>query len=179
MRIQLTINGALGTYEVHPGTTLLELLRREAWFGVKHGCETGECGSCTVLVDGVALNSCIYLAAQAHGKAVLTIEGLGRPEDLHPLQEAFADSGAVQCGYCTPAMILMAAELLRHTANPTEEEVRDALSGTLCRCTGYEKPVQAVLQVAVRMREEAHGVQEVPGGGPQDAAGRRLQAGVR
>ncbi|RMF32155.1 MAG: (2Fe-2S)-binding protein, partial [Chloroflexi bacterium] len=165
MRIHLTINGEPFEVEAAPYETLLTLLRREGFFSVKHGCEDGTCGACTVLVDGIPRPSCTMLAPQAQGRAITTVEGLSRvqtaPADrpgasipigwrghrrLHALQEAFIETGAIQCGYCTPAMLLAAKALLDEEPNPTEAEVRDALSGILCRCTGYVKPVQAVLR---------------------------------
>jgi len=141
----------------------LSALRRLGYFGAKFGCDTGECGVCAVLVDGKPLNSCRLLAAQAEGHVIETIESLGQhpqqgwkqTEGLHPLQQAFIESGAIQCGYCTPAQILAAFHLLEHNPNPTEAEVRDALSGVLCRCTGYLKPVEAVLRAAAMLRGEA------------------------
>jgi len=163
MEIQLSINQIPHTIDVSPGESLLKALRRLGYFGVKHGCETGECGACTVLLDSRPVNSCVYLAAQAEGHSIQTIESVGQhPEQgwketpgLHPLQKAFVESGAIQCGYCTPAMILAAQELLSRNPNPSEVEVRQALSGILCRCTGYLKPVQAVLRAAAALRGEA------------------------
>ena len=177
MEINLTINGQGKTLQVAPGDLLLNVLRREGYFGVKHGCEDGSCGACTVLVDNVARTSCTLLAAQAHGAAITTIEGvagvasegLGPSQgwrghvDLQPLQQAFVETGAIQCGYCTPAMILAAQALLDTQPNPTEGQVREALSGVLCRCTGYVKPVQAVLRAAAGLRgEEVPPIQEHP-----------------
>lgn len=167
MKIELTLNGTPRTFEIHPGTLLMELLRSEGLHSVKHGCETGECGSCSVLVDGHSLNACIYLAAQAHKREVLTAEYLGSPDHLHPLQEAFVETGAIQCGYCTPAMLMAAYELLLENPQPTESQVRDAFSGTLCRCTGYVKPVEAVLKAAEAIRSQGlelrpHGAGERP-----------------
>jgi aerobic-type carbon monoxide dehydrogenase small subunit (CoxS/CutS family)/CO/xanthine dehydrogenase FAD-binding subunit len=147
-RVDITINGQRRHAEGEARTTLLDLLRREGFWGVKHGCETGECGACVVLLDGRPVNACLTLALRAHGHAVHTVEGMGSPDALHPVQQAFVDTGAVQCGYCTPAMELCARALLDAVPDPTEEEVRDALAGCLCRCTGYVKPVQAVLQAA-------------------------------
>lgn len=155
MDIDLTVNKETKTWNVSPNETLLHALRRNGYFGVKHGCENGECGACAVLIDGKPFASCVMLAAQAEGKHITTIESLGQvqeqgwkhTEGLHPLQKAFVEMGALQCGYCTPAMILAAQALLEKNPNPTEEQVRDALSGVLCRCTGYLKPVQAVLSV--------------------------------
>ncbi len=154
MRIQVTVNGEPQTFDVAPGERLLWALRRHGYFGVKHGCETGECGACAVLLDGRPVPACAVLAAQAHGRHITTVEALGTRQHLHPLQRAFAEVGAIQCGYCTPAMLLAAAALLERTLHPTEEDVRDALSGVLCRCTGYVKPVQAVLLAAARLRGE-------------------------
>ena len=151
-RIEMTINGALRHAEVEARTTLLDLLRKLGLWGVKHGCETGECGACAVLLDGRPVPSCLVLALRAQGRALQTVEGLGTPEALHPVQQAFVDTGAIQCGYCTPAMELCAKSLLDAFADPSEEEVRDALAGCLCRCTGYVKPVQAVLQAAQAAR---------------------------
>src|SRR5712692_7919757 len=154
MELTLTINDHSQILDITPNETLLRALRRNGYFGVKHGCENGECGACAVLVNGVPINSCVMLAAQAEGKHVTTIEALGQVEEqgwkhtegLHPLQKAFVEIGALQCGYCTPAMILAAKALLDTNPNPTEDQVRDAFSGVLCRCTGYLKPVQAVMQ---------------------------------
>jgi putative selenate reductase molybdopterin-binding subunit len=163
MRLRLTLNGHRVAATIAPEATLLEVLRGEfGVFGVKHGCETGECGACTVLLDGEPVNSCVLLAAQADGKEVTTIESIGQhPEQgwrltsgLDPLQLAFVETGAIQCGYCTPAMILAARALLAEDPEPDDEDVREALSGVLCRCTGYLKPVQAVLRAAAVLRGE-------------------------
>jgi len=144
--IKLKVNGAPYEVFVEPWKTLLDVLREEIGLtGVKSGCEEGECGACTVLVDGKAVNSCLMLAPQAQGKEIITIEGLEGEEGLHPLQQAFVEHFAVQCGFCTPGMILSAKALLDKNPHPTEEEVRVALSGNLCRCTGYVKIVEAVL----------------------------------
>jgi putative selenate reductase molybdopterin-binding subunit len=156
MEIHLTINEITYKITVTPNESLLEVLRRMGFFGAKHGCETGECGACAILLDGHPVNSCLLLAAQADGHVIQTIESLGEhPEHgwkdsqgLHSLQQAFVESGAIQCGYCTPAQILAAQALLTHNPHPSETEVREALSGVLCRCTGYVKPVQAVLRAA-------------------------------
>ena len=147
-RIDLTVNGRLLHADAEARTTLLELLRREGFWGVKHGCETGECGACAVLLDGRPVDACLTLALRAEGRSVLTVEGLGSPDALHPIQAAFVGTGAIQCGFCTPAMELCAKALLDVVPDPTELEVRDALAGCLCRCTGYVKPVQAVLEAA-------------------------------
>ena len=169
MRITLTINGEVKTFDVAPHERLLWVLRRNGYFGVKHGCETGECGACAVLLDGRPVPSCVLFAAQADGHTITTIEALGTRDNLHALQRAFAEVGAIQCGYCTPGMLLAAKALLDQTLTPSEADVRDALSGVLCRCTGYVKPVQAVLLAAARLRGEdppapprLHGQHELP-----------------
>ena len=153
-RIDLSINGDTRHLEAEARTTLLELLRREGYRGAKHGCETGECGACAVLLDGRPVNACLTLALRAHGRSVQTVEGLGTPDALHPIQTAFVETGAIQCGYCTPAMELCAKALLDAVPDPSEAEVRDALAGCLCRCTGYVKPVEAVLRAAEQSRRE-------------------------
>jgi putative selenate reductase molybdopterin-binding subunit len=163
MYVEFMLNGSQIGVEISPDKTLLSLLREYlGLFGVKHGCETGECGACTVLLDGVPVNSCVILAPQIQGCSIETIEPIGEhPEQgwrlskgLDPIQQAFIETGAIQCGYCTPAMVLVARALLRRNPSPTEAEVREALSGVLCRCTGYLKPVQAVLRAAAVMRGE-------------------------
>jgi aerobic-type carbon monoxide dehydrogenase small subunit (CoxS/CutS family) len=154
MHIELTVNGTALARDVPVQETLMTFLRREGYWSVKHGCETGECGACAVLLDNRPVNSCLILAVQAQGRIVTTLEALGTPEKLHPLQKAFVEHGAIQCGYCTPAMILVAKALLDENPHPSEEEVRDALAGTLCRCTGYVKPIAAVLSVAENMCQQ-------------------------
>lgn len=155
MEIELTLNGQARTLNAPPSETLLTALRRAGLWSVKHGCETGECGACAVLVDGRLTPTCTLLAAQAAGRAIVTTEHLAVGQALHPLQQAFIETGAIQCGYCTPAMLLAAKALLERTPSPTEAEVRDVLSGVLCRCTGYKKPVEAVLRAAAMLRGEA------------------------
>ena len=152
--IEFHLNGQLVRVDSPVNWSLLRFLREQRWWGTKHGCEGGECGACAVLVDGRAVPSCLTLAHSVHGKRVETVEGLGEPGDLHPLQEAFIDVGAIQCGYCTPGMLMASLELLRRIPDPTEADVRDALTGTLCRCTGYVKPVEAVLLAAQKMQED-------------------------
>jgi putative selenate reductase molybdopterin-binding subunit len=163
MEITLTINGESFAEKISPGENLLTTLRRLGFFGVKFGgCEKGECGACTILFDGRPVNSCTMLTAQAEGHDIRTIEGVGEHPDqgwkktdgLDVIQQAFVDTGAIQCGYCTPAMVLAAKSLLAENPSPTEAEVRDVLSGVLCRCTGYVKPVQAVLRAAAILRGE-------------------------
>jgi aerobic-type carbon monoxide dehydrogenase small subunit (CoxS/CutS family) len=152
MTVRLTVNAESKEWSIAPGDLLLDVLRREGYFGVKRGCENGECGACTVLVDGKPINSCLMFAAQADGREVLTIEGLAHGDTLDPLQEAFLDRGAVQCGFCTPGMILNAKALLEKNPNPSEDDVREMLAGNYCRCTGYVKPVEAVLAAAKASR---------------------------
>lgn len=152
MTITLTINGERKTLEIAPGESLLDLLRREGYMGVKVGCRTGDCGACAVLLDGRAVNSCLVFAAKADGREVVTVEGLERDGLLHPVQRAFLEEGAVQCGYCTPGMMISAVDLLSRNPDPTEEEIRQGLSGNLCRCTGYVKQVRAVSRAAAVLR---------------------------
>ena len=143
--LSFTLNGEPVTVAVEPRRSLLWVLReRFGLTGTKEGCGVGECGACTVLLDGRAVNACLVLAPKAAGREVLTVEGLGDPDALHPLQQAFVDKHAVQCGYCTPGMLLSAAALLRDNPRPTRDEIRTALAGNLCRCTGYTQIVDAV-----------------------------------
>lgn len=147
--IQLTVNGKEMELAVAPNVTLTDLLRYELGLtGTKKGCDVGDCGACTVILDGKPVNSCLVLAVQANGKRVTTIEGVETDTGLHPLQRAFVDHGSIQCGFCTPGMILSAKSLLEKTPHPDEAQVRRALSGNLCRCTGYQKIVEAILDVA-------------------------------
>lgn len=141
----LTINGEYREIHVEPWRTLLEVIRGELGLtGTKSSCETGHCGACSVILDGKIVKSCLVLAPQANGKSVVTIEGLGTAENLHPIQRAFMDHFAVQCGFCTPGMILTAKALLDENPSPREEEIKLALVGNLCRCTGYKKIVEAI-----------------------------------
>lgn len=145
MNVTLTVNGARRTVEVGATTTLVEMLRVPLGLtGTKVGCGRGECGACTVVLDGKPVNSCIVFAAQCDGRDVLTIEGLTANGALHRIQETFVEAGAVQCGYCTPGMIMSAYALLQGNPRPTREEIRQAIAGNLCRCTGYVKIVEAV-----------------------------------
>ncbi len=151
--IQLTINGRPVEAVVEPNRTLLQLLREDLGLtGTKHGCGLGDCGACTVILDGQPVNSCLVLAIQANGKEVLTIEGLAENGKLHPIQQAFVDKGAIQCGFCTPGMILSAKALLDSNPKPTEEDIRMAISGNLCRCTGYQKIVEAIGEAAEKIQ---------------------------
>ena len=151
MRIELTVNGQHHEADVWAGESLLVTLRdRLELPGSKNACEQGECGSCSVLLDGDLVCSCLVLAVQANGHAVRTVEGLADGDRLHPVQEAFADTGAVQCGFCTPGFVVAAADLLSRVPDPSDDEIREALSGNLCRCTGYSKILDAVHQAAGR-----------------------------
>src|SRR5438094_10449980 len=150
--ISFTLNGELAEVAFAPQKTLLEVLREDlALTGTKHGCELGECGTCTVLVDGQPVLSCLALPLETEGRRITTIEGLADGARLHPLQQAFAELGAAQCGYCTPGILLTAAALLRERPSPTRQEVKEALAGNLCRCTGYTKILDAVELAALRM----------------------------
>lgn len=144
-KIEITVNGEHYRIYVKPCTTLAEMLRDELHLtGVKVSCNSGDCGSCTVILDGKAVRSCIMLAVTANGKEIITIEGLANEDGLHPLQQAFVDKFAVQCGYCTPGMILTAKALLDENPEATEKEIRSALDGNICRCTSYIKIVEAI-----------------------------------
>lgn len=153
MLIELIINGDLHLIEVEPDEPLSAALRRIGLQGLKRGCQDGSCGACTVLLDGMAVRSCLLFAVQAEGHEVTTIEGLGTPSEPHPLQAAFVEHGAVQCGYCIPGMILSAKALLDENPSPTREQVSEALDGNLCRCTGYVKQIDAVLDASARLNE--------------------------
>jgi carbon-monoxide dehydrogenase small subunit len=147
--IQLSINRRDYTLAVEPHWTLLDTLRNElGLLGTKRGCDKGDCGTCTVLVNDKPVNACLYLAVRANGKKIMTVEGLETDEGLHPVQKAFLEKGAVQCGFCTPGMLMAVVSLLNEIPNPTEEEVRRAIGGNLCRCTGYQHIVDAVLSAA-------------------------------
>jgi carbon-monoxide dehydrogenase small subunit len=153
MILRFRLNGRPVEVDAPPGRRLLDLLREDlGLIGTKEGCGEGECGACTVLVDGKPRLSCLTLAIQVEGKEVLTAEGLAQSEKLHPLQEAFIETAGVQCGFCTPGFLMAAYALLLENPNPTKEEVREWLSGNLCRCTGYEQIVEAVLRAAEKLR---------------------------
>jgi len=152
--IALKVNGESHEVAVEPRMTLLEVLHDMLGLtGTKNGCSLGNCGSCTVLLNGKAVVSCLVLAVEAQGKDIITIEGLAQNGELHPIQQAFVDHGALQCGFCTPGMILSSKALLDENPDPTEEEVKEAISGNLCRCTGYVDAVNAILDVAERRKE--------------------------
>ena len=152
--VTVTVNGEPRTASVPGETTLLRLLRETFNLtGAKLGCDVGDCGACTVIVDGKLMNSCLMLAGQADGRDVLTIEGLATSDRLHPIQKAFEDKGSLQCGFCGPGVIMSAKALLDQNPNPSVPEIRDALAGNLCRCTGYSKMFEAIQEIA----KEAHG----------------------
>ena len=156
MLIRLNVNGEWREADVWPGSSLLAMLRDDlGLWGTKNACEQGECGSCSVWLDGELVCSCLVLAAQADGRSVGTVESLGRVDALHPVQEAFLEAGAVQCGFCTPGFEVAVADLLRREPHPNDETIREALSGNLCRCTGYQKIMDAVHLAADRMGEAA------------------------
>ncbi len=143
--IKMTVNSKKWEISVQPNQTLVRVLREALGLtGTKVGCEMGDCGTCTVIMDGKAVNACLVLAVQADGREILTIEGLARDEALHPLQESFIMEGAIQCGFCTPGMIMSAQALLKENPDPDEAQIREGISGVLCRCTGYSKIVQAI-----------------------------------
>jgi carbon-monoxide dehydrogenase small subunit len=155
VRMKLNVNGEERETLFASYKTLLEVLREElALTGTKHGCELGECGACTVLLDGAPALSCLVLALECEGRSVQTIEGLARGPELHPLQAAFADFGGSQCGYCTPGVIMTAKALLDRNPSPTKQEIKEAMAGNLCRCTGYQQIVEAIEDAAAHLREE-------------------------
>jgi len=155
--IHMEVNGTAYSLGVSPSAVLLDVLRETLGLkGTKRGCGQGQCGTCTILLDGRPVNSCILLAVQADGRKIVTIEGLAIPGNLHPIQEAFVHEGAVQCGFCTPGMILSAKALLDANPSPSEEEIRTALSGNLCRCSGYVKIIRAVQRAAEAMERARH-----------------------
>ncbi|MBP7529911.1 MAG: (2Fe-2S)-binding protein [Syntrophorhabdaceae bacterium] len=152
--ITFTVNDRAYEVAVAPNRTLTQLLRDDLnLLGTKEGCGVGDCGACTVIMDGKPVNSCLVLAVQADGSDITTIEGVATGADLHPVQQTFVEMGAIQCGFCTPGMVLSATSLLEKNPHPTEHEVRQALSGNLCRCTGYQKIVEAVQEASRRMKK--------------------------
>jgi aerobic-type carbon monoxide dehydrogenase small subunit (CoxS/CutS family) len=155
VHLELTVNGETAPVSFAPYKTLLEVLREDlALTGTKHGCELGECGACAVLVDGEPQLSCLVLGVDCAGKRIETVEGLARGTELHPLQAAFADLGGSQCGYCTPGMLMTAKAFLDRDPNVTREQIKEAISGNLCRCTGYQQIVDAIEHAAAQMRQE-------------------------
>ncbi len=163
-KLVITINGETHALEVPVNRTLIDLIKDDlGLIGTKDGCRQGVCGACTILVDGVPIRSCLELAVRCHGKDITTVEGLRNAGRLHPLQQAFIDNAAVQCGYCTPGMLMMAVAFLKENPTPSEEEVREALVGNICRCTGYLGSVRAVMAVA---GNQATGLPKSPGISP-------------
>ena len=153
IQLKLSVNGEEARVSFAPYKTLLEVLREDLGLtGTKHGCELGECGACAVLVDGEPRLSCLTLALECEGRAIQTVEGLAQGTKLHPLQAAFADHGGSQCGYCTPGMLMTAKALLDANSNPSREQIKEAISGNLCRCTGYQQIVDAIESAAAEMR---------------------------
>ncbi|MFX0085887.1 MAG: (2Fe-2S)-binding protein [Candidatus Hodarchaeota archaeon] len=152
LKISLKINNQDKTFEIQPHETLLEVLRREGYKGVKRGCGEGSCGACVIILNGRAVKSCILLAAQAHESEITTIEGIGTRENPHPLQQFFVEEGVVQCGYCIPGMLLSAKALLDKNPIPTQKDIKKALDGNLCRCTGYSGQIKAIIKAAANMR---------------------------
>lgn len=152
MQVNLNINGQDRKIEIAPGELLLDTLRNIGLYGAKRACSTGDCGACTVIVNGEAVNSCLVFTASVENSKITTIEGIGTVSNPHPLQKTFVEEGAVQCGYCIPGMILSAKVLLDKNNNPSEEDVKTALSGHLCRCTGYVKQIKAVIKAASELR---------------------------
>lgn len=173
LTLTLRVNGEDHTVVFPVHHTLLEVLRERCDLtGTKHGCELGECGACAVLVDGRPVLSCLVLAAEMAGREIATVEGMQQGNALHPLQSAFADLSAAQCGYCTPGMLLTAKVLLEENPSPSDDEIRDALAGNLCRCTGYLKIIEAVQWAAAMLRgEDAGPPPEVFAGSPEPVAG--------
>ncbi|EMA43190.1 (2Fe-2S)-binding domain-containing protein [Halococcus saccharolyticus DSM 5350] len=158
--MNIKLNGNAKQFDVSKTDSLLDALRKNGYTGAKRGCDTGACGFCTVVVDGEPVNSCVTPVAKADGATVETIEGLGSQSNLHPVQQAFVDHSALQCGFCIPGMIMRSKALLEENPDPTEAEVREGLSDNLCRCTGYKKIVEAVLDAAERMGDDGTGGQQ-------------------
>jgi carbon-monoxide dehydrogenase small subunit len=159
LKIRFTLNGKELLIHAPPDRRVVDLLREDLGLsGTKEGCGSGECGACAILVDGEARLSCLMLAAQLEGRSIITVEGLSSDRSLHPVQQAFVEAGAVQCGFCTPGMVLASVDFLQHNPTPTRAEIREALSGNLCRCTGYQKIVDAVERVSSKSMDS----QKVP-----------------
>lgn len=154
MELEVTLNGRQEHLEASPSDSLLDVLRAYGYTGAKRGCDTGDCGYCTVIVDDDARQSCVVPARQADGATIETIESLGRQEDLHPVQEAFVENTALQCGFCIPGMIMTTTASLRENPAPSEQEAREVIEPVLCRCTGYKKQVEAVMDAAEKRRDE-------------------------
>ncbi len=154
LEIQITINEQPKVLTIEPSELLIDVLRREGYKSVKRGCDEGTCGACTVILNGRAVKSCILLAAQAHKGYIITVEGIGTRDHPHPLQQAFVEEGAIQCGFCIPGFLLSAKALLDNNHSPTKVEIKQAMDGNLCRCTGYSGQIKAILSAAAMMRGE-------------------------
>jgi aerobic-type carbon monoxide dehydrogenase small subunit (CoxS/CutS family) len=157
MRVRLTVNGTEHDADVGPGESLMDVLRALGYKSVKNGCDHGDCGSCAVLVDGRAVNACLVFASRVEGTALTTLEGFATEGALHALQTASLDTGAVQCGFCTPGIILTAADLLTHNPDPSDREIAETLAGNFCRCTGYTKPLEAIREAVTMLKEGTDG----------------------
>ena len=161
-KMVLNVNEKDYTLEIEDNEILLDTIREKIGLkGTKYGCGTGECGACTVLIDGAPVNSCIYLAIRAEGKKIITVEGLKNGETLHPLQQSFIDNAAVQCGYCAPGMLMSAKALLDVNPNPTEKEIREGIDGNICRCSGYVKIVKAIDEAAKKIANKDEGSESI------------------
>ncbi|MEJ2775486.1 glyceraldehyde dehydrogenase subunit gamma [Sulfolobaceae archaeon RB850M] len=156
VKITLTVNGEKHEVEVEPRRLLVHVLRELGYTSVHIGCDTSNCGACTVIMNGRSVKSCTVLAVEAHGAEILTVEGLSKDGKLHPIQEAFWDNHALQCGYCTPGMIMQAYWLLKENPSPSEEEIREGISGNLCRCTGYQNIVKAIKDASLRLNQKEY-----------------------
>ncbi len=156
LTMTFTVNNELKTFSFAPAATLLSLLRDNGYTEVHNGCETGDCGACVVILNGKTVNSCMVLAASAKDSSILTVKALGDVHNPHPIQRAFAESGAVQCGFCTPGQVLSTYALLLEKPDPSDDEIKKALDGNICRCTGYKKIIEAVKRAGELMRESAH-----------------------
>jgi aerobic carbon-monoxide dehydrogenase small subunit len=177
--VTLSINGTAHTVEVEPRALLVHVLRDDLNLTGTHiGCDTSQCGACTILIDDKAVKSCTVLAVQADGRTITTIEGLGTPDRLHPLQAAFWEKHGLQCGFCTPGMIMTAADLLQSNPSPSEADIRHALEGNLCRCTGYQNIVEAIQTAATALRERRGETPRIEPAAATSSSGRPATAGV-
>ncbi|MBI4180167.1 (2Fe-2S)-binding protein [bacterium] len=156
MKLNVAINGEAKEFDIHPKDMLLDVLRDDGYTGVKRGCSTGDCGACAIILDGKAVNSCILFAAQAEGGKITTVEGIGNPKVPSPVQREMTDAGGIQCGFCVPGIVVSATALIDENPEPTEDEIREALDGNLCRCTGYVKQIEAIT-LAVKETRKTRG----------------------
>lgn len=152
MKLNVTVNGESKEFEIHPKDMLLDILRDEGYLGVKRGCSSGDCGACACIVDGKAVNTCILFAAQAQGASITTVEGIGNPKAPSPVQREICDSGGAQCGFCVPGIVVSATALIDENPEPTEDEIKEALDGNICRCTGYVKQIEAITKAVKATR---------------------------